>query len=132
MRPSDTIARFGGDEFAVLLVAGGREAGARVAERIASSMELPFDLDGVCVGIEASIGIATYTQPDAEDDSRGRDLTDQVAAMVRRADSAMYAAKADRSGYAHYTLAQEEGSPNRLAVLGELRQALDHGDLVAY
>jgi EAL domain-containing protein (putative c-di-GMP-specific phosphodiesterase class I) len=132
MRPSDTIARFGGDEFAVLLVSGGREAGARVAERIATALEQPFDLDGVCVGIEASIGIATYTLPDPDGDARGRELTDQVAAMVRRADSAMYAAKADRSGYAHYTLGHDDDSPNRLATLGELRQALDHGDLVAY
>jgi diguanylate cyclase len=128
MRPSDTIARFGGDEFAVLLVAGGREAGARVAERMAAALEEPFDLDGVCVGIEASIGIATY----AVEDESSRDLSDQVAAMVRRADTAMYAAKADRSGYAHYTIGHEDGSPNRLAILGDLRQALDRGDLVAY
>ena len=132
MRPSDTIARFGGDEFAVLLVGGGREAGTRVAERIAGALEPPFELDGVSVSIEGSIGIATYAQDDPEDESRVKDTSDQVAALVRRADSAMYAAKADRSGYAHYTVGREDGSPNRLAVLGELRHALDHGDLVAY
>ena len=59
MRPSDTIARFGGDEFAVLLVSGGRAGGARVAERITTALEQPFDLDGVSVGIEASIGMRT-------------------------------------------------------------------------
>jgi diguanylate cyclase len=127
MRPSDTIARFGGDEFAVLLVSGGRDGGTRVAERISAALEQPFDLDGVSVGIEASIGIATY----AGDDETGLDLTDRVAALVRQADTAMYAAKADRSGFAHYTIGRE-GSPHRLAILGELRQALDHGDLVAY
>ncbi len=132
LRPSDTIARFGGDEFAILLVGGGREAGSRVAERVAVALEPPFELDGVSVGIEASIGIATYLQPDPDDESRSRDLTAQVAALVRRADSAMYAAKADRSGYTHWTVGREDGSPNRLAVLGELRHALDHGDLVAF
>ncbi len=132
MRPGDTISRFGGDEFAVLLTAGGRDAGGRVAQRIAAALEPPFELDGVSVGIEASIGIATYAPPAPEADGAGRDVTTQVVDMVRRADAAMYVAKSERSGFVHYADGRQDASPNRLAVLGELRQALDGEQLIAY
>ncbi len=132
MRPGDTIARFGGDEFAALLASGGRAAGTRVAQRIAAALEQPFDLDGVSVGIEASIGIATYSRPDPDSQTPARDLATQVTDLARRADSAMYAAKSERCGHVHYAVGHEDGGPNRLAVLGELRQALDGDQLVAY
>jgi diguanylate cyclase (GGDEF)-like protein len=59
MRPSDTVARFGGDEFAVLLPDVGPEAATVVAERLLKALEDPFNLDGVTVSVEASMGIAS-------------------------------------------------------------------------
>jgi diguanylate cyclase (GGDEF)-like protein len=131
LRPGDTIARLGGDEFAVLLADGGREAGDTVARRMGEVLERPFDLDGVAVGIEASIGLATWSGTSAGSENPG-DLHTRVKDALREADSAMYAAKADRSGFAHYAAGQDESGPNRLAVLGELRQALDRGELVVH
>jgi diguanylate cyclase (GGDEF)-like protein len=58
LRPGDTVARFGGDEFALLLSDGGSDAGAKVATRIARALEAPFRLGDASVGVEASIGIA--------------------------------------------------------------------------
>ena len=58
LRPGDTVARLGSDEFAVLLVDGGAQAGIEVAQRILKCLEPPFDLDGFTASIEASIGFA--------------------------------------------------------------------------
>jgi diguanylate cyclase (GGDEF)-like protein len=127
LRPGDTIARFGGDEFAVLLGDGGRDAGGLVAERISQALEEPFELDNVTLGIEVSIGVTTQREsPD------NQDLHMVVQDLLRQADSAMYTAKAQHTGYAHYAAGSDESSPHRLALLGELRQAMDRDELVLH
>jgi len=82
-RPSDTVARFGGDEFAVLLedlsAPGDAEA---VAARLLSHLEMPLEVDGVRVHLGASIGVVTS-------DGRSLDPKD----CLRLADVAMYRAK---------------------------------------
>ena len=123
MRASDTVARFGGDEFAMLLTEGGAEAGAVLATRIAQSFEEAFDLGTTTVGIEASIGIAAAANAEEHP---------TLEELLRRADIAMYKAKADRSGFAHFAAANDDGTLNRLTVIGELRQALDCEELVLY
>jgi predicted signal transduction protein with EAL and GGDEF domain len=118
----DTVARFGGDEFVVLLTDGGPLAGAHVATRIARALEAPFHLEEATVGIEASIGIAGSTahqEPTLED-------------LLREADTAMYKAKIDRSGFAHFAACHDGGALDRLTLIGELRQALDHDELVLF
>jgi len=122
LRQSETVARFGGDEFAVLLTEGGSEAGADVAARIASALEEPFRLGEATVGVEASIGIAAaaaHEEPTLEE-------------LLRQADIAMYKAKADRSGFAHFSACNDDGTPDRLTLIGELRQALDCEELVLH
>jgi diguanylate cyclase len=130
MRPGDTVARFGGDEFAVLLPEVGPLAATGVAERILKALEDPFNLEGVAVSVEASMGIASASgdgQPAAE-----TSRTEQVAELLRRADIAMYQAKVSRSGYSHFTADSDDGTTTHLAVLGELRAALERDELVMH
>jgi len=122
LRPSDTVARFGGDEFVLLLSDGGSEAGAEVARRIADVLEAPFRLGDSTVGVEASVGIA----------ASGSDQHPSMEELLRQAGIAMYRAKTDRSGHAHYAACTDDGTQNRLMLIGELRQALERGELVVY
>lgn len=122
LRPSDTVARFGGDEFALLLTSGGLESATTVATRIGQVLEAPFTLDDSTVGIEVSVGISIAASK----------VPPTVEEMLRQADIAMYKAKADRSGFAHFAACNDDGTRNRLTMIGELRQALDGGELVMY
>jgi diguanylate cyclase (GGDEF)-like protein len=122
LRGRDLLARLGGDEFAVLLPeVPHRGAVAEVAQRLLRALEAPFALRGVAVGLEASIGVAI-----CPDD--GRDIT----TLLRRADVAMYDAKASGTRIESYALERDPYSPERLALLAELRQAIDGEQLVLH
>jgi len=109
----DTVARLGGDEFALLLPGADAEGAVRVARVLLGALADPFDLEGHRVDIGASVGIALY--PD-----HGADPT----TLLRQADVAMYTAKRARTGHAVYAAAQDRHTPHRLALMGELRDAL--------
>jgi diguanylate cyclase (GGDEF)-like protein len=119
VRPEDTVARLGGDEFAVLLdAAEGLDEARGVADRITSAMQQPFYLAGVHTVMGASIGIAAA------------DATASAEALLRDADIAMYAAKAQGKGrcavYAAEFAAENLG---RLQLKSDLSLALDRGEL---
>ncbi|MFL6138077.1 MAG: putative bifunctional diguanylate cyclase/phosphodiesterase [Frankiaceae bacterium] len=119
VRPVDMVARLGGDEFAVLLPAlDGLAEAQDVAARIGAALREAFAVDGMRFDLEASIGIAMH--PEHADD---------FESLLRHADVAMYLAKESRSGMQTYDPARDHNSTERLALLGELRRALEDGQL---
>jgi diguanylate cyclase (GGDEF)-like protein len=122
LRESDSTARLGGDEFAVLLPnAADGEAAGEVAGRIQKSLEHPFTVGELMLDVEASIGIALYPHSGTDAD-----------VLLQRADLAMYVAKANREGVKLYDSRYDQYSPIRLALLGELRRAIDERQLVLH
>jgi diguanylate cyclase (GGDEF)-like protein len=120
-RESDSVARLGGDEFAVLLSSVSEDDGARVVARLSKSLEAPILVDDLPLHIDVSVGMAAFRQ-DGED----------VDLLLRRADIAMYLAKAANAGFALYDGSLDPHQPDRLALAGELRGALDRGELVLH
>jgi diguanylate cyclase (GGDEF)-like protein len=120
LRESDTIARLGGDEFAILLPkVAGPAAAVGVAEKIATALAQPFEIQGLNLELDASIGIAFYPDHGADADT-----------LLQRADVAMYMAKDARTGIEIYDARHDHYSPSRLALVGELRRAIDRDELV--
>jgi diguanylate cyclase (GGDEF)-like protein len=118
LRAKDTLARLGGDEFAVLLPGMHADEAVDVVERIQAAIDPPFAIRGLTIHIEASIGIAAFPQH----------ATD-VEALVQRADVAMYQAKASRAGYEIYAPERDLHSRDRLGLLGDLKGAIEKGEL---
>ncbi len=118
VRPTDTVARFGGDEFAVLLEGVNDSAqAADAAARILHALEIPFEIDGKQVFPRASIGICLVNREEA---------SPEAAELLRNADVAMYMAKRDSKGsYRVFEPAMHERVVERLELRGELQQAID-------
>ncbi|GGK19360.1 GGDEF-domain containing protein [Pilimelia terevasa] len=113
--PSDVVARLGGDEFAVLSVGVGGEAQAReLADRLCAALRPPVVLDGLPLDVDASMGIALYPRHG-----------DDVHTLLRRADVAMYEAKQSSAGTAVYAPESDHHTADRLALLADLRRALE-------
>jgi diguanylate cyclase (GGDEF)-like protein len=122
LRESDTVARLGGDEFTILLPEiGSPDAAMAVAKKLVSAFAAPFVVGGIKLDIEVSIGVSI----DA-DGGTGIDM------LLQQSDVAMYVAKDQHSRYALYTSDLDSHSPRTLSLLGELRRALDAGDLVLH
>ena len=123
LRAADTVARLGGDEFAILLPRiDGLAAASVVAAKLRAALDEPFELDELQrVHVEASVGIATSP-------GHGHD----AEVLLQHADIAMYDAKRAHAGSAVYDPARDQYSPERLALVGELREAIDRGDLVLH
>ncbi|GLY19153.1 hypothetical protein Kisp01_61670 [Kineosporia sp. NBRC 101677] len=120
LRGVDTVARLGGDEFAVLLPQVSDLNGAcAVAWKLHDALEEPFVVEGVELDVEASIGVAV-SDPAGEDSAAG---------LLQRADVAMYVAKGRSTGVAGYDPRDDVNTPQRLALLGDLRRALSNGEL---
>jgi diguanylate cyclase len=120
--PGATIARFGGDEFAVLLpeITHPGQATALAAELL-SVLGQPVTFEGMRLSIEGSMGVACYP-----DDGTS------VAELLQRADVAMYQAKDDPRRCMRYDAERDASSLDRMALVAELRAALEGDELTPY
>ena len=107
------LARLGGDEFGIALI-GQRALADDTASALLATLDNPISLDGVTIRVGASIGIAGTPEHGT---GRGE--------LLRRADVAMYDAKSNHLGSAWYEAAKDPNSRERLALIGDLRAAID-------
>ncbi len=125
IREADTVSRFGGDEFTVILShVHAADHIEEVAQNILERLSSPFVLgaDQESVFVSASIGITVYPA-DGQDADR----------LLRNADQSMYVAKnSGRNRFAYFTSALQEKALRRLVLLNELRGALAHSEFALY
>jgi len=114
-----SVARLGGDEFALLLEDTPEVADvSATVDKLLAAFGSAFVVQGVTVHVEASVGISLYPAHGTDADS-----------LLRRADVAMYQAKAAHTRYQIYERQRDPYSEARLALLGELRRATERGQL---
>lgn len=118
LREDGVVARLGGDEFAILLpdIRSVADADA-TARRVRQLFAPPFTLGDLALHVDTSIGVACL--PDHADDA---------LSLMRMADVAMYTAKTHRLGVSVYSPEEDDSSPARLVLLGDLHRALGVGD----
>ncbi|MEG3162909.1 EAL domain-containing protein [Sphingomonas sp. LB2R24] len=119
VRPQDTLARIGGDEFAILIEnTSGLPSAVEIAKRILEVMRTPIQLSHQSVFPSVSIGISQSLRPNTSPED-----------LLRKADIAMYAAKhAGHGDYAIFDPSMHETAVARLALQTELRLAVQQGD----
>lgn len=117
---ADTIARIGGDEFALIQNRlTSTEAAASLARKVIDAVNRPVDISGLEVRVGTNVGIAIYPQ-DGEDPDH----------LIKNADMAMYrAVRSESEKCFFYSNEMNDEARVRLALEGDLRRALDNGDL---
>jgi diguanylate cyclase (GGDEF)-like protein/PAS domain S-box-containing protein len=123
LRESDIVARLGGDEFVIVLpsVAGNGDV-EEVVQKLLTSVLDPFQIEGHEIQVSGSIGIAQYP---ADGDNPG--------ALLRAADTAMYAAKAKGRGtHCYFTPELDVASQRRILLISDLHNAYARGEFVLH
>ena len=123
LRVRDTIGRFGGDEFAaILMLPEGPQTALAVVDKIREALRRPFDLGGHEVTVTASIGITIYPDDGLDADT-----------LIKYADTAMYRAKeAGRDTFRFFTAEMNAQSLARLDLENALRRAIENREFVLY
>lgn len=123
IRDEDTVARLGGDEFIILLERiGNMQSAAAVAEKLLHELRKPYTIDDQKMYVTASIGISISPNDSTDGDT-----------LIKNADAAMYRGKAQgRDNYCFYTEELTTSALERVVLERELRQALEHEQLVIH
>ncbi len=123
LRESDTLARMGSDEFAILMpeVDNPQRAGTKVARKIMDCFKEPFLYQQEELFFSTAIGIAIYPDHGSDTDT-----------LLNRADVAMYRAKRSDQGYEFYDHGDKDDSARQLQVSGQLRHALERNEFELY
>jgi len=121
LREMDTVARIGGDEFAMLLPQADARQATTAARLLMQALHLPFLIDGQTLDISACIGIALY--PDHGMDSY---------VLIQHANVALQSARQGINRYCLYEETLDEHSADRLVLIGELRRAIEQEQFELY
>ncbi|MEA2477886.1 MAG: hypothetical protein QOC87_2085, partial [Actinomycetota bacterium] len=126
MRSEDTVARMGGDEFAILAErgSGSDDWHERLARRILDTTKLPYEVAGKLILMRASLGVVLHD---------GATQGTQINDLLRDADMAMYTAKAHGKGrFELFDEAMQIGARDRIAVESEMILGIERGEFVAF
>ena len=119
---SGTVARLGGDEFGLVLSAPVDAAAAiEVAERVREVLRQPFQLEGMSLRVDASIGVSLAPEHGTTPET-----------LLQKADVAMFAAKRSHSPWQVYSSEYEQNARERLQLMEDLRDALRLGEIVLF
>jgi diguanylate cyclase (GGDEF)-like protein len=121
MRRTDTLARFGGDEFAILLEDTSPEIALEMGLRLGKAVGATYSTGDMTLFPRISIGIANFPE-----------TVDSPSELLRHADMAMYHAKRLRLGVVAFHAEMDSASAEKLAVLADFRSALTNGELEAF
>jgi len=121
VREVDTVARIGGDEFAVVLVGADEAVARETVHRIRAALDVPLEIGGGRVPTSASIGVSLHPRDG-----------DTPAALTEHADTAMYTAKRAGSGFAFYDVSVRATAAARRALTEELGAAIGADQLVLH
>lgn len=123
IREEDTVARFGGDEFTVLIhIIGKIEDAGKIAQKILDALKTPITIDERDFVVTSSIGISVYPLDGVDGET-----------LIRNADTAMYRAKdLGRNSYQFYAATMNHKALEALEVENGLRRALANNEFVLY
>ncbi|MCG8324562.1 MAG: diguanylate cyclase, partial [Thiotrichales bacterium] len=118
---NDLVSRTGGDEFSILCLSKSREVGPDIAKRIRSAFDTEFQVEEHRIAIKGSIGIASFPKHGNTAD-----------VLVQKAELAMHAAKQYASGYVEYSGEITADNARRVALLGDLKTAIETNAMNLY
>jgi diguanylate cyclase (GGDEF)-like protein len=121
VRSGDTLARWGGDKFAVMLPETSGQEAMAVAHKTADTMSRPFLIEGHNLSVNISIGIVTFPEHGQE-----------TEILMQHADIAMCEAQRNQLDYAAFNPAENRTSWDRLLMAGELRRAIGNNEMVLF
>ncbi len=114
----DMLSRVGGDEFSLVLPKTAEDGATQVAEKILAGMEEPFQIGQIPISLDVNIGISCFP-----------DHGTTAKSLIQQAEVAMYLSRETHDGYQVYSFDQDRHSPFRIGLMGEMRSAIDRGEM---